>query len=124
MTMRAFRTPVFGLAIVGAALFITVANTALAQGPVAKPPKAAPPAASLTTTPAAPASSPPSGHKSVPGGVVFFETKVGSFKALGSDTTPVQGKLEISFSGTVLVSGLMPGRSCCTCATNRAAHDF
>lgn len=38
-----------------------------------------------------------------------FMANVGSFKALGSEKDPVQGTLEMTFTGTVLVSGLFQG---------------
>ncbi|MBI1756968.1 MAG: hypothetical protein HYR64_07675 [Fimbriimonas ginsengisoli] len=37
---------------------------------------------------------------------IFFETRVGSFKVLGTTDVPARGHLEVSFKGTVLVSGL------------------
>lgn len=37
---------------------------------------------------------------------VFFETKIGSFKLIGSPEVPVRGTLTINFSGTVLISEL------------------
>jgi hypothetical protein len=40
--------------------------------------------------------------------VLDFKTSVGSFKLLGSEH-PAHGRLEISFTGTVLVSGLTSG---------------
>ncbi len=39
-------------------------------------------------------------------GTVHFHTTVGSFKILGGGDSPAQGKLEVSFHGTLLVSGL------------------
>lgn len=40
---------------------------------------------------------------------VNFETKVGSFKLLGSDPALVEGKLDFNFKGTVLISNLEAG---------------
>jgi hypothetical protein len=48
------------------------------------------------------------GFDTVNGNVAHFETKIGSFKGIGSDAVPVQGKLDLSFNGTVLISGLDP----------------
>lgn len=39
-------------------------------------------------------------------GTVFFKANVGSFKILGGGGSPAKGRLEVSFNGSVLVSGL------------------
>lgn len=39
-------------------------------------------------------------------GLAFFNTNVGSFKLLGINEVPVEGTLDITFKGTVLISNL------------------
>ncbi|MEA2552114.1 MAG: hypothetical protein QOJ65_290 [Fimbriimonadaceae bacterium] len=38
-------------------------------------------------------------------GTVFFQTRVGSFKMLGVERVPAEGKVEVSFTGTILING-------------------
>jgi hypothetical protein len=40
--------------------------------------------------------------------VLFFNTNVGSFKIMGSDKDEAEGQLDMSFSGTVLISDMDP----------------
>jgi hypothetical protein len=44
----------------------------------------------------------------IPHGVLFFNTNVGSFKIMGNDKAPAEGQLDFTFKGTVLFSDLDP----------------
>jgi hypothetical protein len=48
-------------------------------------------------------------QEKVPTGTVLFQTNVGSFKILPRGKTPAQGTLNISFTGTLLISGMRAG---------------
>ena len=37
---------------------------------------------------------------------VFFKTNVGSFKLLGNENQPANGKIQVSFTGTILVNAV------------------
>ena len=124
MTMRAYRTLFFRPALaVSAFLFATVAP-AVAQGPTkltgAKPAGTTPAAAAKTApgTGAFKMDLPPV----PPGSGITFESKVGSLKILGSDTVPVEGTLDINFTGTVLISQMDPTSNVTTSGSVRKEY--
>lgn len=114
MKMRALRTYLFGSAFVGTTALLFIVGSATAQGPGKPKPVGAMPTPKPVSTPAVTASTPkpsaPLTGNPIPkgAGVLNFETKIGSFKCLGSDAVPVQGMIDLKFSGTVLVSNLDP----------------
>lgn len=48
---------------------------------------------------------PPVANEKKPYGKVHFHTKVGSFKMLGVNAEPAEGRIEINFTGSLLVTG-------------------
>lgn len=126
MKMRVYRPFLFAVAFGGVATFM-FARTATAQGQQsgqtgqaqptnsAQTPKKQKPVETTTTPDAGsiekvePISTGPIRLDNPKYGKVVFHTEVGSFKVLGSDPRLVDGKIEFSFKGTVLVSDLEPG---------------
>jgi len=106
MKMRALR-PILLTATTAGLAVLTLAPFAMGQGTKVPPAptdpktKAAEPA---TTTSAKPIDFTNGNYNGV-----NFETKVGSFKLLGSDPALVEGKLDFNFKGTVLISNLEAG---------------
>lgn len=93
----------FALLTVGATCFIASVSDAQSPPGVNPPPGA--PGSGPTTgkMPSRPAP-PPQDPNRV--GTILFETKIGSFKLLQPGETPCRGRMEVSFTGTMLISGL------------------
>jgi len=120
MTMRASRLFVFGFVAVATGLTLGLSGLVQAQTPSpttppgkgAKKMQTAPhigPTAAPQPAPV-PTTGPANDH-------INFTTKIGSFKMLGSDVKPASGVLDMSFSGTVLISGLTKGSTVTTTGT-------
>lgn len=128
MTMRAPRTLTPWLLTLGTAAILAMMPAAFGQGPGGQVPPGQgqapggqrPPGQYTPPRTKIPAQNPPAVTTptdltkfTVPAptdaNTLYFESKLGSFKCLGSDETPVTGKLTFSFTGTVLISGLVKG---------------
>lgn len=103
MTMRSNRLYASGPAVLAVLTFAGAAVTGDAQTPRAPKGPVAPP----NSVPATPSThSAPTPSSAIKGAdIAHFATRIGSFKLTGNDKTPPQGTLDMSFNGTVLISG-------------------